>query len=82
MCFMEFKKCERCGHFFISTENICGNCLSKDNLEISKLIDYFSNNEEVPSFGTLVHETGISEKNLTRYLQSNTFIEDQNKIFE
>ena len=79
---MEFKKCERCGCFFVSTDNICSNCSAKDSMDISKLKDYFNNNDEIPTFGALVQNTGISEKNLTRYLQTNNFIENQNKIFE
>ena len=78
---MEFKKCQRCGCFFVSTNNICENCLSKDNLDISKLKNYFDNNDDIPSFYTIIEDTGISEKNLTRYLQNNNFIENQNKIF-
>ena len=79
---MDFNKCERCGSFFISHNNICGNCLSKDNMDVSKLKDYFNNIEEVPTFDSVLFETGISEKNLLRHLNSNNFIEDQNKIFD
>lgn len=79
---MEFKKCERCGNFFISSNKICGNCASKDNLEISTLRNYFDENEVAPSFHALAQTTGISEKNLTRYLQENQFIENQNEIFD
>lgn len=79
---MEFKRCDRCGNFFVSTENICHGCLSKDNMEISKLKDYFNNSDIIPSFGDLMSDTGISEKNLMRYLQNNDFIENQNKIFD
>ena len=33
---MEFKKCERCGCFFASNDNVCYNCLTKDRFEMSK----------------------------------------------
>lgn len=79
---MEFKRCERCGCFFTSSDNICSNCLCKDNVDILKLKDYFNDNENIPSFESLSLSTGISEKNLIRYLQNNEFIENQNKIFE
>ena len=79
---MEFKKCERCGCFFASTSNICDNCIAKDNMDISKLKNYFENNDNVPNFGTIISETGISEKNLNRYLQNNDFIENQNRVFD
>ena len=77
---MEFKRCDRCGCFFVSTDNICGNCMSKDNMDISKLKDYFNNNDGIPSIGTIAENTGISEKNITRYLQNNIFIENQSEI--
>jgi len=72
MIFMEFKKCERCGCFFVSTDNICGNCLAKEQTEIKKLKDYFSESEEIPSIALLVHDTGISEKNLTNIYRITT----------
>ena len=31
---MEFKKCNRCGSFFVSDGNICSKCSVKDEQEI------------------------------------------------
>lgn len=68
---MEFKKCERCGCFFVSNEEICCNCAPKDRFEISKLKNYFESNEEENSINNISIATGISIKNLNRYLASN-----------
>ena len=68
---MEFKKCERCGCFFVSNDEICCNCAPKDRFEISKLKNYFENNNEESSINTISIATGISIKNLNRYLVSN-----------
>ena len=34
---MEFKKCNRCGCFFVSEHNVCEHCNPKDTFELSKL---------------------------------------------
>jgi len=33
---MEFKKCVRCGSFFVSEGDVCQNCMPKDRLDIIK----------------------------------------------
>ncbi|MCL2859595.1 MAG: hypothetical protein FWF46_03295 [Oscillospiraceae bacterium] len=71
---MEFKKCTRCGSFYITNTAFCGNCLSKENSEISRLESYFKINEgSVPSIEYLSLETGITIKNLNRQLQEHDF---------
>ena len=30
---MEFKKCTRCGNFYVSEGNVCPRCTAKDNME-------------------------------------------------
>ncbi len=72
---MEFKKCERCGCFFTSNDNVCFNCMQKDKAEINKLKNYFdiNTNVEVNNINFLSIETGISQKNLNRYIDNNTF---------
>ena len=67
---MEFKKCPRCGSFFLSDEPICHNCVPKDKFEMSQLINYFENNDFSGDINVLSVNTGISEKNLNRYLDS------------
>ena len=34
---MEFKKCARCGCFFISDNDICCNCEAKDRYDMAKV---------------------------------------------
>ena len=70
---MEFNKCQRCGCFFITDGNICPSCTPKDNVEISKLNNYFSENNETININDLSSVTGISTKNLTRYMNGNKF---------
>lgn len=67
---MEFKKCERCGCFFTSNDNVCYNCLTKDRFEMSKFKNYVEENNisNVSSLNDLSIQTGISSKNLNRFL--------------
>lgn len=70
---MEFKKCERCGCFFTSENMVCFNCIQKDKAEINKLKNYFDINPsiEANNLNIISIQTGISEKNLNRYIQNN-----------
>ena len=64
---MEFKKCERCGCFFISENDVCCNCIAKDKADTIKLLNYI---EEHGSTGTMEDfsaGTGITIKNLNRF---------------
>ena len=70
---MEFKKCERCGSFFTTTNNVCQNCMPKDNFELSKLRNYINENNDSNSIQNISINTGISVKNLNRYLGENEF---------
>lgn len=70
---MEFKKCERCGCFFASDNNICCNCEPKDNLEMLTLKSYLEINNQENSVENISINTGISEKNLNRYLNMEGF---------
>ncbi len=77
---MEFKKCERCGCFFLSESNVCENCSSKDNLEISKLRNYFENEVPATSVDSISIDTGITVKNLNRYLENEEFSKFSSKL--
>ena len=70
---MEFKKCERCGCFFASEDAVCVNCLSKDKLEMSKLKDYFNKENYSNSISAISIDTGITVRNLNRYLAGDEF---------
>lgn len=67
---MEFKKCERCGCFFASNDNVCYNCLTKDRFEMSKFKNFIEENNinQINSLSDLSIQTGISQKNLNRFL--------------
>lgn len=67
---MEFKKCERCGCFFTSNDNVCYNCLTKDRFEMSKFKSFAEENNlsTINSLTDLSSQTGISSKNLNRFL--------------
>ena len=82
---MEFKKCERCGGFYTGISVVCESCISKENLDMSKLKNYFEmsvengaeiTNDIIPNMDTISYETGITTKNLTRQLQNNIIFKD------
>lgn len=65
---MELNKCSRCGAFHFSKGDICPNCVAKDNLELSTFKNFVEKNGYTSSLDNLSVETGISSKNLNRYL--------------
>lgn len=71
---MEIKKCARCGNFFASEYEVCQNCEKKDNADVNKLKGFLM---EGISVGTtkadVAYSTGITMKNLNRYLSGNEF---------
>lgn len=64
---MEFKKCNRCGGFFMANGNICPKCSPKDNLELSTFKNYIEENG-ISSIDAMSINTGISTKNLNRFI--------------
>lgn len=68
---MDFKKCARCGSFFLSDNAVCPKCLPKDRCDISKLTNYINDNNITNStISNLSVNTGITLKNINRYLNS------------
>lgn len=68
---MDFNKCKRCGCFYITDGDTCPSCTPKDNNEISKLNNFFLENENSSiNVNELSSITGISIKNLSRYASS------------
>lgn len=70
---MEFKRCPRCGNFFVSNNNICCNCQVKDRADIAKLnniLDSFSN---INSINELSANSGVNPSNINRFIE-NKFI--------
>ena len=63
---MKFNKCVRCGAFFSSEDNVCPNCKSKDQV-------YISQNDMPKSVESLSFESGVSVKNINRFLEMKEF---------
>ena len=65
---MEFNKCSRCGNFFVSNDDVCPKCKTKDTLEFHTFQNYVEENGISNNLDTLSTEIGISVKNLNRFL--------------
>lgn len=68
---MEFNKCPQCGSFFANMGKICPNCATKDNTKIQKLENYLQNYSMPDTIEELSINTGISTKDLNRYINEN-----------
>lgn len=69
---MEFKKCKRCGCFFVSNNEVCSKCEPKDNLEMIKLRNYLNDNE-VNSLEEISNTLSIAPANLARHIKADEF---------
>ncbi len=65
---MEFNKCSRCGNFFISNEDVCPKCKTKDNLEFKAFQNYVEENGINANLDIISSDTGISVKNINRFI--------------
>ncbi len=65
---MEFNKCSRCGNFYVSNNDVCPKCQTKDTLEFETFKTYIEENGIIRNLDILSSETGISVKNLNRFL--------------
>ena len=66
---MDVKRCSRCGAFYTNQGYVCPKCTSKDNFELSQFKNFVEENGvEINSLAQIASETGISEKNLNRFL--------------
>lgn len=72
---MEFNKCSRCGGFYISEGNVCPKCSAKDGFEFSTFKSYIQENGLGESLDTISGQTGISVKNLNRFMGYDEFKE-------
>ena len=46
---MEFRKCDRCGSFFMSNGVVCGNCEPKANFDAVNANSFIAGNPEIYS---------------------------------
>lgn len=70
---LEARKCARCGSMYISETEVCGRCQKKDGADLYKLKGFLEKGYgEVTQVG-LAEATGISNKNLSRFLQYDEF---------
>lgn len=70
---MKFNKCVRCGAFFATDDCVCPNCLGKDEIDKSSLRNFLANNEIPQDINSLASYSGVSIKNINRYLETNEF---------
>ena len=69
---MNFNKCERCGCFFVTDQNVCPKCEPKENFEMQQLKRYLSTHT-ASTVEDISINTGISERNLDRFLKQEEF---------
>lgn len=68
---MEFKKCVRCGCFFMSDNSVCCNCETKDKFDIANLNSIIEENYSINSIEDLSTLSGINTNNINRYINDN-----------
>ena len=73
---MNLNKCERCGCFFATADTICPNCVSKDESDVNKLKSFLSLNEEGATVNDVIEKTGVSMKNVNRFLANKELNKD------
>ena len=77
---MELNRCSRCGNFYISEGNVCPKCSTKDGFEFSAFKSYVKENGLEKSFNTISSDTGISVKNLNRFVEYPEFQDYQKEL--
>ena len=75
---MDFKKCSRCGNFYISNSDVCPKCSTKENFELSTFKSYIEENGTQDSTYDISSKTGISVKNINRFMGYEKNINEQN----
>ena len=77
---MQFNKCERCGCFFTSNDSVCPNCVSKDEIDKMSLKTFLLNNDIPKNAEDLAYKSGISVKNINRFLSTDEFSDLQKTL--
>ncbi len=71
---IEAKKCVRCGCMYIADTEVCSKCQTKDGADLHRLKGFIQNPEyEKMTQGELAIATGITNKNLGRFLGYDEF---------
>lgn len=70
---MEFKKCVRCGCFFMSENDVCLKCQTRDIQDINKLNNFIDNSTDINSIAELSTSTGVSLNNINRFIEDKKF---------
>lgn len=70
---MDFKKCNRCGSFYVANGDVCPKCNSKENQDISTFKNYLEENGCEGSIYEMASQTGISAKHINRFLSYEEF---------
>lgn len=66
---MEANRCSRCGSFYVSLNgDVCPKCMAKETLERATFKSYIEENGNTNSIDTIATATGISQKNVNRFL--------------
>ena len=68
---MEFKRCNRCGNFFVSNNDICYECEIKDRADIAKLNTILENSTGFASVNDLSANSGVNPTNINRFIKNN-----------
>ncbi len=77
---MELNRCSRCGNFYVAEGNVCPKCSVKDGFEFSTFKSYVQENGFENSLNTISNDTGISIKNLNRFLGYQEFQDYQKEL--
>ncbi len=77
---MELNRCSRCGNFYVAEGNVCPKCSTKDGFEFSTFKSYVEENGLENSLNTISCDTGISVKNLNRFLEYQEFQDYQKEL--
>lgn len=77
---MNFNKCSRCGCFFMTDSSVCPNCQPKDQYEMGQLKNFLEENTNLINLDSLSASTGITVKNLNRFLAQEQFADFSNQI--
>ena len=70
---MKFNKWVRCGCFFTSEDSVCPNCKAKDEIDKRTLKNFIANNDIPENAESLSFYSGVSLKNINRYMQTKEF---------